>query len=61
MKFNSESLKTTKSVYKTATLGICRYVGPIQEKRTSDERFVGVQLDEKMTRFSGVFGTKQVS
>ena len=43
----------------TKILGTCRYVGPIKEKRKSTESFVGVELDQKMTRFGGVFGSKK--
>ena len=41
--------------------GICRYVGPIQEKYISPEIFIGVELDECLTNNSGVFGSRQVS
>lgn len=34
-------------------------MGPIKEKRKSTESFVGVELDQKMTRFGGVFGSKK--
>ena len=36
-------------------------MGPIREKHTSNERFVGVQLDEKITTYGGVFGSRQVN
>jgi len=46
-------------VVKNKYAGTCRYVGPIKEKRKSSESFVGVELDQKMTRFGGVFGSKK--
>lgn len=44
---------------KNKYVGTCKFVGPISEKRKSDENFIGVQLDDKITSFGGVFGTKE--
>lgn len=41
-------------------LGTCRYIGPIEEKIISDEIFVGIELDDDLTKNSGVFGSRQV-
>lgn len=46
-------------ILKEKYLGTCRYVGPIAEQTISDEVFVGVELDDDLTKYSGVFGSRQ--
>ena len=43
------------------SLGTCKYIGPIEEKIISEEIFVGIELDECITKNSGVFGSRQVN
>jgi len=38
--------------------GTCRYIGPIQETYASEEIFVGVELDQKLTQNNGKFGSQ---
>ena len=45
--------------YDNNFLGTCRYIGPIQETYISPEIFIGVELDEKLTQNSGIFGSKK--
>ena len=45
--------------YDNKFLGTCRYIGPIQETYISPEIFIGVELDEKLTQNSGIFGSKK--
>lgn len=46
-------------ILKEKYLGTCRYIGPIEEKIISDEIFVGIELDDDLTKNSGVFGSRQ--
>jgi len=39
--------------------GLCKYVGPIIGAVNTTEVFVGIQLDESLTRHSGVFDDKE--
>jgi len=46
-------------IIKEKYIGTARYVGPIEEKIVSDEIFIGIELDEEITKNSGVFGSRQ--
>lgn len=47
-------------IIKGKYIGTCRYVGPIEEEDFSlPEIWFGVQLDEKLTNNSGIFGSRE--
>lgn len=46
-------------IIKEKYLGTCRFIGPIEEKVMSEELFVGIELDDNLTKNSGVFGSRQ--
>jgi len=47
-------------IIKNKYLGTCRYVGPIEEENFQlPEVWYGVELDEKLTQNSGIFGSRE--
>jgi len=48
-----------RCLIKEKYVGTCKYIGPIEEKIISEEIFVGIELDECITKNSGVFGSRQ--